>query len=356
MNVDIVSPQEYPSLAQFLADFPERVGDADFWSSRFRLWWDENPAFRPDMPRGWVLRHNGRTGGFLANVPSFMLVGGEPAVVFSISTWMVLPDFREASLELLSRQIEESKGTLLFDTTPSKAVAEILENLGFEPLPWGEGKESVVLLRPAACLKARLKSLSFLPVLLWDFVGACLAAVQSWRLGCLRSDPSLVVEEAKDCGPGLDGLWERTKDNYSFTNVRTREMLRWHCFEDRHLEKKLFICRKGDQVSGFMIMKSQVRQGLRTLDCLDFWADPEVAGSFEALLCFLRDYAASAGYSLLTFCHFSLPFGRMLREAGLFEVLRKQVSLCLVGSACSARMLTADSYFVLLQGDYGTSH
>ncbi|MBI4676320.1 MAG: hypothetical protein HY748_01930 [Elusimicrobia bacterium] len=374
-DIAAVVPADYTQLARFLAEFggqgaavpggkpfsipgggPGPGGTREFWLSRFRLWWDENPAFRPESPRGWMLRRRGEFCGFLANAPSLMLAGGRVLQVFSVSTWMVGPEHRDASLDLLFKQMESCKGTLLFDTTPTELVAAIIENLGFERLPWGGERESFVALRPAACLKARFAGGPFLPDWAWRGAGWLFGKLQGVRLGPGRQSQGLRVEGSKEAGPAFDRLWERTKGLHGLTNVRSGEVLRWHCFADAHVEKKLFSCWAKDEVVGWMIAKVRPRRGLRSLEVVDHWADPSVQGTFEALTSFLVSWARESGHDLLTFGHFSPAFEKALRSAGLLETsLRTRRRYCLVGPGCPVRVSPQASYFTGLQGDYGTS-
>ena len=303
-----------------------------------------------------MLRRDGEISGFLANVPGLMLLDGKPAVVFSVSTWMVLPEDRERSLELFSRQMESARSTLLFDTTPTAPVAEILSNLGFELLPWGAQRESILLLRAGECLLARLPALSHLPQTAAALAAKTLDALQSWRLEGLRPRPGLRTEERREAGRVFDGLWERTRALYSTTNVRDAETLHWHCFSDHRVEKRLFACFSADDATGYMILKGKRRAGLRVLECVDFWEDPAVDGTLETLLCDVRQRAAAEGYHLLSFGHFSPRLGGRLRQIGLADVaLSSRSNYCLVGSSCRTRPRVETSYFVGLQGDYGTS-
>ena len=151
-----VSLGDYPQLSQFLARFPDLGGGEQFWLSRFGMWWDDNPAFAADIERGWALKDSGRIVGFLGNIPSFFQLDSKPVAAFSVTTWMVLPSYRDLSLELLLTQMRLAKDSLLFDTTPTRGVAQILENLGFTLVPWGEARESLLLVDFEKCLRARL--------------------------------------------------------------------------------------------------------------------------------------------------------------------------------------------------------
>ncbi len=341
--------EDYPSLADYLGAF-NTDGEREFWLSRFRLWWDANPAFTPESPRGWLLKDNGRIKGFLGDIPSRMKVNGEPRTVHSVTTWMVDEELRDRSLELLMEQMSLAAGTLLFDTTPTDLVDEILRNLEFKPLPWGEDKESFVLLDPARCLKA----------LLPDFFGASLAAKGAGPflslLERLRRKPEssgLRVARVPRAGAEFDTLWEKTEDTASTTNIRTAKTLNWHCAEDDIIEKRLYGCYDGDALTGYAVMRLRQRRGLRTLECADLWPTPDIAPD---LISALTAEAQKEDIQLITFPHFSRPLGARYGEIGLFERTLPRKNLCLAPTALADALLKEDtSYFVGLQGDYGTA-
>ena len=42
----------------------------------FDLWWTSNPAYTPQIPRGWVLENDTTLVGFIGNIPVKFLVSG----------------------------------------------------------------------------------------------------------------------------------------------------------------------------------------------------------------------------------------------------------------------------------------
>jgi hypothetical protein len=353
--ISTVSKQDYAELSSFLAAFPALAGSLEFWTSRFRIWWDDNPAFGPGMERGWIVRDGKALVGFLGNLPSPFQLNGRQTVVFSITTWMVLPEYRDQSMALLLKQVQAARETLLFDTTPTDQVASILENLGFEPLPWGEKKESFIALDFKRCLRAKLRPLPAAELPLRAAAGA-MRWLQSLRLRNLESPAPLKVVEADTVDSSFDRLWERTKGLYANTNVRTSQALRWHCFADPKIEKKLFACREADELLGFMILRAKERRGLKTLECVDFWADPARGGVLSALISSVRRHAEERSLNLLSFPHFSDGFGRELRRLGLLEIpLPSRKGFCRAPAGLSPGIGKENSYFVGLQGDAGTA-
>jgi len=348
-----VLPSDQEALAAFLAAFPGLEGKPEFWKNRFRLWWRGNPAFC-GAPAGWTLRSGGAIKGFLGNLPSLFQLGGRQLTVFSITSWMVLPESREASLALLMEHMHASEKTLLFDTTPTAEVAEILESMGFVSLPWAGDRESLIVLDWKRCLEAA--SPDFLRALGLPSLGAAaLAPLQALRLRPL-SRPGLPQSAASaEVGAEFDALWKKTSGLFANTNVRTAEALRWHCLGDPDVEKQLFVCRASGSLAGYMVFKARARRGLQTWDCADFWEDPSVPGVLESLLSAAWQDARSRGLDLLAFPHFTRSLGDRLGRAGLFEHASSRRALLLGSSELLNSINPENSYFVGLQGDYGTA-
>ena len=105
---------------------------------RLRLghWWERNPSFSEDFPRGWVLRAEaGAIAGFLGNIPRLFRSHGHDRRVFCATTWRVLPPYRNSSLRLYAAHVAAGKRTLLFNTTANASAARVLEYLKYQSLP-----------------------------------------------------------------------------------------------------------------------------------------------------------------------------------------------------------------------------
>jgi hypothetical protein len=348
-----VAPEDQKALADFLATFPGLECRREFWLSRFRLWWQDNPAFTGSAA-GWTLRQGGAIKGFLGNLPSLLQLHGSPKTVCSVTSWMVLPECREQSLSLLLAHMKAADQTLIFDTTPTAQVATILESLGFEPLPWAGARESFIMVNSRRVIAAAAPGF-MRGVGLPAAAAAGLAPWQALRMRPLHAGGLLPAVKSSDIGEEFDGLWQRTRGLYANTNVRTAEALRWHCLADPDIEKELFVCRREGRLAGFMVLKSRLRRGLKTLDCADFWEDPATAGVLESLLAAVWGHAQARGLDLLTFPHFTARLGERLSRAGLFERASGRRALFFGTPEILNSIKPENSYFVGLQGDYGTA-
>lgn len=350
----VVGPWDYADLALFLSSFPELSARAGFWESRFRLWWEGNPAFGPAVERGWLLRDRGGIVGFLGSVPSVFQLDGEPATVLNASTWMVLPEYRGRSLELLFRQLAAARHTVLFNATPTDAVARLIAGLGFKPFAWGDSSKSFLALSPRRCLESKLGA-GLGGLLLSGLLAPGLDVLQRARLYRLKESAQLQVRRVAQAGPEFDLLWEKTKRLYRHTNVRTSAVLRWQAFLDPFIDNRLLGCYEGESLLGYALLKVRKHGELAVLDCTDLWLDEERPEAADTLTAYACRYAALEKFDILSFPHFSRVWGCRLRGWGFLEAATAHKGFFRAPTDIAARIEAGPSYFTALQGDESTS-
>lgn len=349
------TPADYEELASFLAHFYPETESQTFWLSNFHFWWDNNPAFEPGFERGWLLRENGAIVGFLGSIPTCFQLDGQNMTVFNSTTWRVLPEARQQSMNLLSKLLMASRQSILFNTTPNDEVILILKALKFQAIPGSTGDyRSLVIINFE---KVALSKLGHRP---GKKIAAKLAApllnlIQRVRLRNLPQATSLQVKQITEADTSFDQLWSRTKDLYPNTNLRTAEVINWCCFQNKGLEKIAFGCYNQDQLLGFAIFAPRLskRHNLNILECLDLWLDPSESTMMSALIEAASRYAHTHALDLVSFPHFNSQMGQQFNQLGLFQT-KAEKNEYLKASPRLARHLTPEtSYFVGLQGDAG---
>lgn len=138
MNACLIqSYEDSAEVRRLLADFLGRAfgsaGTAIDWSRRFEQWWDLNPAANLFHEKGWVLkaRESGEIVGFLGLIPLCYAIDGKPSPALVPTTWVVEPQFREASM-MLGRKLQEFEGrTLIVSTTGRRDFQDRLVRRGW---------------------------------------------------------------------------------------------------------------------------------------------------------------------------------------------------------------------------------
>jgi hypothetical protein len=107
------------------------------------------PTWCPEADHGFVLRAgDGRIGGVIVLFRAQRLIGGERRRTCGLSSWLVLPEFRDDSIQLLVHATRDD-GVVYVNFTPAPRTVRIFERLGFQridttewvianvPVPWG---------------------------------------------------------------------------------------------------------------------------------------------------------------------------------------------------------------------------
>jgi hypothetical protein len=132
IKVREVEDKDIISLADFLpAGIPNTT--QEFWLHRFELWWTSNPAYTPQIPRGWVLENDTAIVGFIGNIPVKFLVRGEVKIAAASSSWYVDPSVRGIfSLRLFNEFLKQKNVSLYLFKAEDEPLREILHKYKFE--------------------------------------------------------------------------------------------------------------------------------------------------------------------------------------------------------------------------------
>jgi hypothetical protein len=358
VEVAVVRADDYEELASFMAAFPGvRACSIPGWRSRLRAWWDANPAFDESIPRGWLVRDNGKIGGFFGSLPLKIQVGGREMQAFAATSWRVLPAYRGKSMSLKLRQLDAHRQALHFSTTPKPERVPLLRRLGYQPIPRGPRTElqSHFILDFEKFLRGPAHSRLF------HGIGAriaapVLAAVQAFRTRALTRFASADVRDLAHADASFDDLWQRTRTRYANTNIRTAELLNWYCFAIAPADKRLLGFYERDRLLGYLVLwmkKEPVRQ---FLECVDLWIDP-AAGQARVLAGLVAKAVACARkerFERIIFPHFDTATASLYGSVGLLEgpVWKKREFLRAPRDVMEGITLE-NSYFVRAQGDYG---
>ena len=357
-EVSRVSEADYAALSSFLADFPEdESGSADAWLRRMRTWWDLNPAYDDALTRGWLLREQGEIVGFLGSIPWKFQLGGRETTVFAGTTWRVLPEHRGMSFALKRRQMDEHEDVLHVSTTPRAEVERLLTRLGYEPMRSDQGEEthSVIVLDFESLLRAKLKGRAS-GKFIAKRAARPLKAFQDLRMRRLGHCAHQKVRELHEADSAFDDLWERTRNRYPTTKVRTADAINWYCFSSPELAKTLLGYFDGDRLAGYMVFLPVERRDMRIFECVDLWTEPgprrEVI--LGALVEKARRCAQKASFDLVYLPHFDRTTAAIYRRLGLLQRSgARRPRLYLGPNELMHKMTPANSYIVLAEGDYG---
>jgi len=127
-EVRAVGVEAFEEVYPLLRGFPtKQMSRDDWWRMLFGYRWSDNPK------RGFALYVDGKAVGFLGTIFSTRRLAGKDEPVCSLSSWIVLPEHRDASIKLVT-PILRLKDCTVVNPTPSPVAYEIFHKLRFLPL------------------------------------------------------------------------------------------------------------------------------------------------------------------------------------------------------------------------------
>jgi hypothetical protein len=348
ITLEPVTAGQYRDLADFNAHFEDETRPVEFWLGRFRLWWDDNPAWDPAAARGWTLVAGGRIVGFVGVIPAlFRMNGADTRALFS-TTWRVHGTHRGASLKLMTAVVAAGSSQVLFSTTAKREIAPIMQALGYRRMPALGGDRSLLVVdaaRFAAAAGGRVVAGAA------RFLGPLVRRAH-YHAFSLLSHGGLEVRRVQSADSAFDALWDRTRDQYPTATVRNAAWVNWQCFTSPFFAKEVVAAYDGARLRGFAIAVMAVWKGLQVLDCVDLWCDFADARVAAALARGLGQVAIERGCAVVQVPHFNEAIGRALGGKALLKTTREPIAgfwrgpkPFLEGSS------TQNAYLTLIEGD-----
>lgn len=352
-ELTLVRSSDYAQLSRFHAAFPGEVRTPAFWEQRFRYWWDDNPAFDEDVPRGWMLRDGtGAIGGFLGNVPSFFRMQGREQRVFGATSWRVLQEHRSSSIPLYLAHMEAGASSLLFNTTPSESAVRVLEYLKYRSVPSSSsGRAFHVAVRAGAAMGAYLRDRQVPEFVKW-VAGAPLRLAQIPLETVLRCTSRAGVRVLSHADSAFDDLWHRTCNRHTNTSVRSAAQVNWLCFSNPDFRKTLIGCYEHGKLRGFAIFADARPRGVKALELCDLWTEAPDDGVTRAILAGTWDHAKRNDYAVIVLHDYSAALTRLFRRLGLFFTTGDTTRIFYRSpDSANIDLALGDSYLTGLEGD-----
>ena len=127
-EVRAVGAEAFEEIYPLLREFPtKQMGREDWRRMLFSTPWSDNPQC------GYALYAGGRAVGFIGTIFSERHIAGRVEPVCSLSSWIMLPDYRSEVLKLLMPILKLRDHSIL-NPTPSPEAYGIFSQLRFVPL------------------------------------------------------------------------------------------------------------------------------------------------------------------------------------------------------------------------------
>jgi hypothetical protein len=259
-------------LADFLSmGFPYTT--KEFWVPLFELWWNSNPAYTDQFPRGWVLEQNSSIVGFIGNIPVKFLIRGVVHIAAVANSWYVDPSVRGLfSLKLFNEYLKQKSASLFFfKRGDDEHVLKILSKYQFEEyiLPKSQ-KEYVYILQKRKAgfifgdflLKNRIPRLSELREL-YTQAGLLVFTYlyqKSVSRGCVFPSDTYISSVCTSCDESFSRIWEPSLKSCEVALSRDTKTLNWLYFASGRANKRVVIqCNRSRDktLAGYMVFDIQ---------------------------------------------------------------------------------------------------
>lgn len=248
--VDLLGKDDLPSLFDLyrkVMTFPPSESVEEYWHWRF---W-QNPIDHGIRPPFWVVKHESRVVGAMAQVPVILEVEGHPIRSYWTADLMVDPEVRGLGLaKRIFNQYREANDIVLSTGYPPDSVtSRVARSVGFRSFPAFSYLFKFYNLKP---ILARLPWAS--PV------AGCLSELSRPFLGKIgwrwRTAPAgILLREISRFDHAFDILWRRVAGEISVAVRRTHETMNWRYFDNPFFEYKTIGAWYHEELLGCVVLK-----------------------------------------------------------------------------------------------------
>jgi hypothetical protein len=295
-NVRPIEKEDYGALARFL-EKNTKGSDVTFWTDRFTCWWDENPAMRGGLDRGWILYEDGgEVGGTLGNIPVRYFIHGQERIVCSASSWFMSKKSSPRALGLYHLFLSQKHPVL--NTGSTEKVVQISLQMGFKQLnqPWLR-EEAIYINDVSSFWKfishkfSNHKFKLFLIQCAGIFIVPLLKIVNAIRRKRLAAlDEDYTLKEIQDFDQRYTLLSNKLKKKYDITAVRDHIALNWFFFGSKKLRssRRVVEIKNKENLIGYIgIKEGEKRQGEKAynyVEVVDLVLIEESEPAYNALI------------------------------------------------------------------------
>lgn len=344
---------EKDALIKFLVDFDYNLRNYDYWLARLNHWWKDNPSFNDTAIKGWVLKNNNEIVGFMGHIPSKFKFLDKEIDIHCGSSWYVKEEFRGKSMGLFFELIGISNESIIFTTTPSKMVMDILPRFGFQIVSDKDYTYNyIIIINYFNYLRLRLKKY-FKSNLISKICSHVLKLYDKNRNSLFFKSLSTNVKILNHADERFDNLWENTNKYYSNTNVRTSSIINWYCFGNKFHKKKLFGYFEDNKLVGYSIFILKEKK-LKDFELIDIWFDPKKEESIIQLIKYAYDYGYKKRYDRILLSNLPLSVERIFLKYKFYKsrkILNRRFYR--VNREYKDDYMESSKYLVGSQGDYG---
>ncbi|MDD1699684.1 MAG: hypothetical protein LUQ04_02695 [Methanoregula sp.] len=296
-----VEDKDLIPLAELLPrGFPDTT--TEFWLQRFDMWWISNPAYTPQLPRGWVLDTGTTLVGFIGNIPVKFLIRGEVKIGAASSSWYVEPPFRGIiSLRLFNKFMNQRHVSFFLFKAEEAPIMGILRKYKFEEyiLPQSQteyiyilNKKKVGFVLRKILFSLRYPKLAELPEFFkrLGMVTGAYIYQKPIQLRNVLPQEMYTTSLCTACDDTFSKIWLPYQNRCDVSLFRDTKTLNWHYFSSGRFHKRLVIqCHRARDktLAGYMVFdfERHIPSGgvkMRLMDICIADKDPQVIASLTS--------------------------------------------------------------------------
>jgi len=267
VTIKEVDETDLNRLAEYLPrQLPFYHTTKETWKLRFALWWDSNPAFTSQIPRGWVLENENSLVGFIGNVPVKFLLCGEEKTAVTAVTWYVDPSVRGfTSIRLFNEVLKQRNVSLFLFNTEIKNLMTILYKNKFREYDLPLFQTEYLALVNKKNLGFILKEFRILKKPTWGVLKRIVCLMRAYGYPNPLARPGAPAEKeyttslCTSCDDAFVRMWNSRLTNCDVTLSRDTKTLNWIYFPPAGLIERVVIqCKKtkDNSLAGYMVFDS----------------------------------------------------------------------------------------------------
>ncbi len=282
--------------------------------ARWKWQYDDSPNCPEEGPEIWVAKEDGEILGQYASMPVRLKVTNRILKASWGMDVMVRPD--------LQRKGVGSRLFLYWDQNVEASLGLGLSAASytlFKKLSWhdvGPVPCYSKILDPGALLRRRLGALAtvvspFLRLGLW----------LTFPERGTRNPDGIDVRALE--GPfhlAYDNLWKKASVGYDFIAERTATYLEWKYRKIPYVSYDIFEAWRGDELTGYIVLRTTERNGVRLALLVDWLANPEDRATLGALLDRAFSWARERGAARMQTFTFDRRLAGRLQHKGFMKI------------------------------------
>lgn len=321
-----IQKEDYRNLAAFLITFWKV--DLIYWIDRFNFVWDKNPVFVEEPQRGFIVKKNGDILGFVGHFPTKFKMNTRNMLCSNGFSFLLDERLRGTGLakQIAALYMETFKDNIHITTTPNKISSKILKSFRYQLLPRGLGdynSYTIVSINKANTFKFFLhllkhsKSVTALNTFHYNFSRYALHVTKKKLGKQLTENTPFKIIKIDKAGKNFDELWEFTKNQYQFTNIRNSDIINWYLCPTQYANREIYAIYKNNRLSGYTITRLTRFKNTRILLCIDIWTKKEDRENLiRNLVIFSKKQAEKKNCDVLLLPYFSKDLSIIYNNLG----------------------------------------